>query len=1026
MDKNPPALPMREAPDTFRFLRQVMALSLLNDEDLDYLRARLETQHFAIGQVVCRAGDAADSFYLLYSGRARVIAGTGEGERTVGTLSRGDHFGEQSLITGETRAYTVRAAEDLVLLRLSRDAFNEVIERRPELENYFAQHIANLATRTFLRLCSTFRALSPTEVQALLDHTEEQEFEAGQTIFREGEPGDRFYVIRSGRARLEQEGRVATHLRDGDFFGELALLTGEGRAGTVVAETSLTVLTLSRESFLRLISQYPRLRANIESVALSYGRIPPELEGRPEGREPPGAVPEELPEEAPPVAPPARPARRWGRRWPVVLQIDENDCGAACLSMVGRHYGREYRLQTLRELSEVSRDGASLRGLTIAAEKLGFRARPVRAQLAHLEGAGLPAIGHWGARHFVVIYLIGRTGVLVADPAIGLRRYSRAEFLKGWTGLALLLEPGDQLASSEESPGLVRRFLPLVRPHWALFMEVLACSLLLQLFGLATPLFTQVVLDRVIVHRDIPLLNLMLAGMAVIVVFQLLTSVLRQWLLVYAVRRIDVSLSVQFLRHMLRLPARYFENMRVGDLVTRFGETENVRRVLTSTAMTVVLDTVTILVCLTVLACYHVGLTLVVLAGLPAFAALGLFATPALVANLRAAYEARAHAESHLVETISGVQTVKAVCAERPVRWLWEDLLLRHIRLQFQSMNYRLLIDSTGALLRVSITASLLWYGARLVIADQLSVGQLMAFYALTATLVGSIERIIGVWNEIQSTRVSLQRMVDVLDTPAEEPHGTEAPPSLPPIRGHIRFEKVTFLYSEEARENAVENIDLEILPGQMVALVGRSGCGKSTLVKLLLRLHEPSSGRILVDGQDVSKVELGSWRRQVGAVLQESFLFSGTIRQNIALGKPDASFDEVRRAAILAGAHEFIAGLPLAYQTLVGERGSSLSGGQRQRINIARALLADPRVLIMDEATSALDTESERAIQRNLDTVLNDRTTLVIAHRLSTIRNADRIVVLDRGVIVEQGTREELVARQGLYYYLCSQQLEQ
>jgi ATP-binding cassette subfamily B protein len=269
-------------------------------------------------------------------------------------------------------------------------------------------------------------------------------------------------------------------------------------------------------------------------------------------------------------------------------------------------------------------------------------------------------------------------------------------------------------------------------------------------------------------------------------------------------------------------------------------------------------------------------------------------------------------------------------------------------------------------------------------------------------------------------------RLADVFETRPEQPRGPASPPPLPPVTGHIRFDKVTFRYSDQARTNALENIDLEILPGQTVALVGRSGCGKSTLIKLLLRLYEPTSGRITVDGYELSKADLVSWRTQVGAVMQESFLFSGSIRENIALGNPEAGFEEVRRAATLAGAHDFVSELPLGYNTMVGERGSSLSGGQRQRINIARALLSDPRILIMDEATSALDTESERAIQRNMESVLRDRTTLVIAHRLSTVRNAHKIVVLDRGVIVEQGTHEELMARQGLYFYLCSQQLDQ
>lgn len=1010
-------------PDLQPFLRLIPAFALLEEDDLLYLADQLETLHFGIGQVICRAGDPGDSLFLVYSGRARVLAGTGDAEQTVGALNRGDHFGEQALLTGETRAYTVRAAEDTVLLRLASEGFQRVVARRPELRRYFEKHVTDLATRNFLRLCSSLRALTPPEIQVILDHLESQVHVAGEIVFRQGDPGDRFYLIRSGRVRVVMDGAPIARLTEGQFFGELALLTGEGRAASVVAETDLSTLTLSSESFARLIRQYPRLRESIESVAFSYRKTPGELFATPEGR-PPEPEPEAA--QAEPAVPPKPKPTRFGRRWPVVRQIGEMDCGAACLAMVGRYYGREYQVPTLRELAEVGREGGSLRGLSETAEKLGFRTRPVKAELHHLEKSPLPLIAHWEGNHFVVVYEFRKGHVVIADPGRGLRRLSFEEFQAGWTGIALLLEPAAELTPSEKAPTLLRRFLPLVRPYWPLLGEVLVLSLLLEVFSLATPLFTQVILDRVVVHRDVNMLNLMLGGMIVVVLFQLLTSALRQYLLVYTVRRIDVSMAIQFLSHVLRLPSRYFENTRVGDVVTRFEETGKVRNLLTSTALTVLLDVLTVVVYVAVMLAYSPQLTAIMLVTIPSFAVLSLAVTPLLRENARTSYEAHCHVQSHLVETITGVQVVKAACAERPVRWKWESLLLKFIRLQFQAMNYRLVLDSLGTVMRVSVTTALLWFGARQVMAGELTVGQLMAFFALSGTLMGSILGIIGVWDEVQSVRLSLERLADVLDTKAEEPQGDTALPAMPPVKGHIRFEKVTFRYSEQARTNALENIDLEILPGQTVALVGRSGCGKSTLIKMLMRLYEPTSGRITVDGQEIGKVNLGSWRTQVGLVAQDSFLFSGTIRDNIALGHPDATGEEIRRASILAGAHEFIAELPLGYNTLVGERGSSLSGGQRQRINIARALLGNPRVLIMDEATSALDTESERAIQRNLETVLRDRTTLVIAHRLSTVRNADLIVVMDKGVIVEKGTHEELMQARGLYFYLCSQQLDQ
>lgn len=1011
-------------PDTISFLRRISAFAVLDDEELERVAGQLEVEHFRIGQVICREGEPGDSLYVVYSGRARVLTVAEGVETTVGTLARGDHFGEQALLEGGARAYTVRAAEDLVLQRMRQDTFQQVLAERPELRRYFEQHLADLATRNFLRMCGWLRALRAAEIQAILRHLEQREFPAGAQVFEQGDAGDRFYLIRTGRALVRQNDVEIARLSEGQFFGELALLTGEPRAATVTAGTDLDTLTLSSEKFSDLIRECPGLRLSIEAIAYSYQATPPP-ESRPTVRaDDPEPAPLYEPESS--GAASLAPQRRRGRSWPVILQIGEMDCGAACLAMVGKHYGRSYQIPVLREMAGITREGSSLRSLADTAEKLGFQARPVRAELRHLANATLPCVAHWGGNHFVVVYEIKKGRVTVADPALGLLRMTEAEFRRGWTGMALLLEPVATLAPSDEAPSLLRRFMPLVTPYWPMLAEVLVCSLILQVLGLATPLFTQVIVDRVIVHREISTLNLMLMGMMGVVLFQVLATALRQSLLVYTVRRIDVSISVQFLSHILRLPTRYFENTRVGDVVTRFDETQHVRELLTGTALTALLDVMTVVVFSLVMLAYNPQLTLVILVSIPLFALLSLTLTPMLRSNFRKTFEAHCAAQSHLVETISGVQVVKSACAEQPVRWKWEELLLRYIRLQFQAMNYRLLLQSIGTIMQVSVSTALLWFGARLVIGNQLTVGQLMAFMAMSGTLMASMLGIVRVWDEVQNARLSLERLSDVFDTKPEESSGEIAPPPLPAVRGHIKFEKLTFRYDERARANALENIDLEFLPGQTVAVVGRSGCGKSTLIKLLMRLYEPNSGRITVDGQDLCRVSAASWRRQVGWVSQESFLFSGSIRENIALGDPHASLEDVQKAALLAGAHDFISDLPLGYNTLVGERGASLSGGQRQRVNIARALLMDPRVLIMDEATSALDTESERAIQRSMETVLQNRTTLVIAHRLSTIRSAHKIVVMDRGILIEQGTHEELMARRGLYFYLCSQQLEQ
>jgi ATP-binding cassette subfamily B protein len=673
----------------------------------------------------------------------------------------------------------------------------------------------------------------------------------------------------------------------------------------------------------------------------------------------------------------------------------------------------------------MSREGASLYSVAVAAEALGFRARGLRVSYEHLSKIKLPAIAHWEGYHFVVLYEAKPDRVVVADPAIGLRRFTREEFSQGWTGHLIELTPTPKLEGVVESKTTLGRFLPLLKPYRKLLFEIFLASLVIQLFGLASPIFMQVIVDQVLVHKSVPMLNLMLIGMLIIAVFQTVTVALRYYLMVHTTRRIDLEMVVAFYRQVLSLPMRYFEERKVGDILKRFGENEKVREMLTGRALGVILDCLMIVVYAGLMLYYNAKLTLLALAFMPGYALLTFIVTPIMRRQYREAFQREAEAESHLVESVAAVGTVKATAAERRIRWKWEGLMVRALNVQFRSALTNIGAYSVGSILQTLSATFLLWYGAHLVMADELSVGQLMAFNVLVGSVTHPILNLIDLWHDFQEVNVALERLNEVFDARPEEDPLKKALTRLPPVRGQIKFENVTFRYPTRGDRNALQNINLEIYPGQTVALIGRSGAGKTTFANLLLRLHEPNEGRIFIDGYDLRQVSLASLRAQVGVVPQEVFLFSGTIRENIALGDPEAPLAEVVGAAMLAGAHEFISELPLGYETVIGERGQSLSGGQKQRVAIARALFKKPRILIFDEATSALDSESERAIQQNLDSILKDRTTLVIAHRLSTVRNADLIVVLDRGVVVEMGNHYSLMEQRGLYYYLNSQQLE-
>jgi ATP-binding cassette subfamily B protein len=480
-----------------------------------------------------------------------------------------------------------------------------------------------------------------------------------------------------------------------------------------------------------------------------------------------------------------------------------------------------------------------------------------------------------------------------------------------------------------------------------------------------------------------------------------------------------------FYRHLLALPIRYFEDRRVGDILKRFGENEKIRELLTGRAVSVALDCLMIVIYVAMMFYYNAKLTLAALAFIPAYGALTLIVTPIMKRQHRAYFERSAAAESHLVESVTAIGTVKATAVERRVRWKWEGLMLKALNVEFRGEITNISAQSIATVLQAVNTTVLLWYGAHLVIGRELSVGQLMAFHALAGNVTRPILDLIDLWHDVQEVIIALERLSDVFDATPEEDHTRHHLVQLPPLVGHITFEHVTFRYTAQAEREALHEINLTIRPGQRIALVGPSGAGKTTLASLLLRFHDPTGGRIVIDGFDLRQVSPSSLRMQVGVVPQDVFLFAGTIRENIALSAPDAPLTDVIAAATLAGAHDFVSRLPLGYETVIGERGQGLSGGQRQRIAIARALFSNPRLVILDEATSALDTDSERAIQASLNGVLKDRTTVIIAHRLSTVRDADLIVVLDQGRIVETGDHDTLLRQGGLYASLVSRQLE-
>ncbi|MEH2175838.1 peptidase domain-containing ABC transporter [Nostoc sp.] len=718
--------------------------------------------------------------------------------------------------------------------------------------------------------------------------------------------------------------------------------------------------------------------------------------------------------------------KRITKSYPFYAQQSAADCGSACLVMIGNYWGKHFSINRLRDMTNVTRNGASLKAMAATAEYLGFATRPVKATLDKFAEQPLPAIAHWEGKHFIVVYEITKKRVIVCDPALGQRSLTKAEFQAGWTGYALLLQPTALLKSAKDESRSFWKFFELVKPHYRTLLEIFIASIVIQLFGLVTPVFTQLLLDRVLVQRSVPTLNAIGLGMIVFGLFGVAVNGVRQYLLFHTANRISIALLVGFIKHTFRLPLAYFESRFVGDIISRIQENQKIQHFLTGQTLSIVLDMLTLVVYLALMFSYSWRMALFVLCTVPPFFILALASTSILRRISRDIFNAATKEQSYLIESLSGIRTVRSLAIEQTVRWRWEELLNDLIKKDFNAQIIDNRLQIISGVIHTFVNTSLLWYGATQVINNELTIGQLVAFNMLVGNVLSPFQRLALLWNELQEIVISTERINDVLEAEPEEDLETKPRKSLGKLRGNICFQNVTFRYHSESDTNVLENLNFEIKPEQMVAVVGRSGSGKTTLSKLILGLYPPTDGKILIDGNDITSVSMRSLRSQVGVVDQDTFLFGGTVRENIAIANPNASSEEIIQAAKYAGADEFIQKLPLGYESEIGESGGMLSGGQRQRLAIARALLGNPRLLLFDEATSHLDSESERIIQNNLKTILKGRTSVIIAHRLSTVRNADLILVLDQGILVESGTHDELIAKKGHYYYLNQQQMSQ
>ncbi|MFW9263275.1 type I secretion system permease/ATPase [Nostoc sp. CALU 546] len=854
--------------------------------------------------------------------------------------------------------------------------------------------------------------LTPEQQSQLENECQTRQYRLGEKIWSNDVGGYQFLIV-AGKVRLREEGvgKPIAALDAGDWFGDLQKLSADFKA--VAASKEVVVVywdtALWTEFSNPQIQEFWQvLPVNMEGERETFSfSSTPSLAPASEGTSSPHSL---QPQRGLPGA------NLIVSNYPFVASWNT---AAACLTMVAQQLENSVQLEWVQRQLR----GQRPKQVVEAGEKLGLVLRRLQVSWGELRQLSFPALLLWNSDSpqspsWVVAYGVKGDRLIIANP---LNPERTCETLPqsiveaSWDGQLWQVE----LISKQETFNL-SWFTPAVWKYKGLLTEVLLASFTLQLLGLTTPLITQVVIDKVMVQGSLPTLDVMAIALLCVAIFESILGILRLFIFTHTARRLDLSLSAQLFRHLMRLPLAYFESRRVGDTVARVQELEQIRQFLTGTALTVILDSIFAVVYLALMFYYNVPLTFVALAVLPLFATLTIVATPILRNWLNETFNRSADSQSFLVETITGIHSVKAHAAEPVARDRWEGLFARFIRTGFKASTTSNISSNIGDFLTNLSTMLILWFGAKLVIEQKLTIGQLVAFQMLSGRVTGPLLRLVQLWQNLQQVLLSVDRIGDILNVSPEAELGTGL--VLPPLKGQVTFEQVFFRYRPNF-EAILRGISFNAEPGQFVGIVGRSGSGKSTLSKLLQRLYQIESGRILIDGFDIKSADLASLRQQVSVVLQEDFLFNGSILENITLGSPDITAEQVVEAARLAVAHDFISQLPYGYETNVGERGTALSGGQRQRIALARLFLSQAPILVLDEATSALDSETEQQVLQNLQKISANRTVFLIAHRFAPLKRADLILVLEQGVIAERGTHAQLLQQKGLYWSLYQRQ---
>lgn len=710
-----------------------------------------------------------------------------------------------------------------------------------------------------------------------------------------------------------------------------------------------------------------------------------------------------------------------------VKQHDITDCGAACLATISKQYGLNLSISKIREVAGTDKQGTNAYGMIKAAEQLGFSAKGVKGnQDAFFTEFPLPAIAHvvvdGSLLHYVVIHKITKKQIIIADPGKGIVKYTPEEFFKIWTGVLILLVPTSKFQKGNDNKGVLSRFFSLMFPQKRLLINIFLSSLIITIFGILTSFYFRFIMDDIVPNSTRKTLITLSIGVIVLYIFKAILEAFRNHLMLYLSQKLDIPLILGYYQHVLGLPMNFFGTRKVGEIVSRFMDASKIRDAISSATLSIMIDTLMALVGGIVLftqnhLLFGIAVVVVALYGVIVFA----FNKPVKKINEKQ-MEDNSQVTSYLVETLNGIETVKAFHAEDKAQAKTDKLFVKLLKSVFKGgMITNAQQTLTGAIATIGGTV-ILWVGVVSVLNGNMTLGSLLTFNALLAYFLDPIKNLINLQPTMQTAIVAAERLSEILDLELEKVADENRKLSPQSLNYPIRIENLDFRYG--TRKLVLENINMTIGAGEKIALVGESGSGKTTLSKLLMNFYPWEKGEIFIGDYNLKDINLESLRNRIAYISQDIFLFSGTIRENLELGNEDATLEDIIEACKLSKADEFINKLPLRYETMLEENGANLSGGQKQRLAIARALLKKPDILIMDEATSNLDSITEKAIEKTINNLSKDITTIIIAHRLSTIMRCDKIFVMEQGKFIEQGTHNQLIQKKGRYYNLWKDQL--